>query len=137
MAARKKQNDYIFAVGRRKTSIARVRLYKGKDQHMVNGAPIGQYFPGEEQQILWTRPFQLTQTEGKYFVTVKVGGGGKRGQLGATLHGIARTFVKLNEEAHKPVLRKSGLLTRDPRARERRKVGTGGKARRAKQSPKR
>lgn len=134
---RKKANEYIYAVGRRKTSVARVRLHKGKDQHVINDLPVGQYFPGEEQRKLWTKPFELTKTEGKYFVTVKVGGGGKRSQLGAVIHGIARTLVKLNEESFKQSLRKAGLLTRDSRMRERRKVGTGGKARRAKQSPKR
>ncbi|OGY08329.1 MAG: 30S ribosomal protein S9 [Candidatus Blackburnbacteria bacterium RIFCSPHIGHO2_01_FULL_43_15b] len=137
MPARKKQKEYIFAVGRRKTSVARVRLHKGKDQHVVNGMPIGQYFPGEQLQKLWSKPFQLTQTEGKYFVTVKTAGGGKKGQLDAATHGIARTLALLNEETFKPLMRKNGLLTRDSRTRERRKVGTGGKARRAKQSPKR
>ncbi|MBI4029084.1 MAG: 30S ribosomal protein S9 [Candidatus Blackburnbacteria bacterium] len=137
MAARKKQKEYIFAVGRRKTCVARVRLYKGKDQHTVNSMPIDQYFPGEQLQKLWSKPFQLTQTEGKYFITVKTAGGGKKGQLDATVHGLARALALLNEEAFKPLMRKNGLLTRDPRARERRKVGTGGKARRAKQSPKR
>lgn len=137
MAVKKKTKDYIFSVGRRKTSVSRVRLHKGKDQHLVNSMPIGQYFPGEQLQKLWSKPFQLTQTEGKYFVTVKTAGGGKKGQLDATIHGIARTLALLDEETFKPLMRKNGLLTRDPRARERRKVGTGGKARRAKQSPKR
>ena len=136
MVASKKSKEYIFSVGRRKTSVARVRLHKGKDQHTVNGQSIGQYFPGEEMQKLWSRPFTLTQTEGKYFITVKAQGGGKNGQLGATIHGTARALVKLDEN-HKPVLRKAGLLTRDPRARQRRMVGMGGKSRRAKQSPKR
>ncbi|OGY08490.1 MAG: 30S ribosomal protein S9, partial [Candidatus Blackburnbacteria bacterium RIFCSPHIGHO2_01_FULL_44_64] len=126
---RKKENQYIFAVGRRKTSVARVRLHKGKDQHVINDLPVGQYFPGEEQRKLWTKPFELTKTEGKYFITVKVVGGGKRSQLGAVIHGIARSLVKLDEESFKQTLRKAGLLTRDPRMRERRKVGTGGKAR--------
>lgn len=136
MARKKKTNDFIFAVGRRKTSVARVRLYKGKGQTAVNDQPVDQYFPGEEQKKLWNLPFQVTQTESKYHVTVKVRGGGKRGQLGAFVHGVARALVAV-DETFKPFLRKHGLLTRDPRARERRKVGTGGKARRQKQSPKR
>lgn len=134
--ARKKQKDYIHTVGRRKTAVARIRLHKGKEQHQVNGVPAGLYFPGEEQQKIWSLPFALTKTEGKYFVTVKTTGGGKRGQLTAFTHGVSRALVELNAE-NKPVLRKNGLLTRDPRKRQRRMVGTGGKARRAKQSPKR
>lgn len=137
MAARKKGNEYIFAVGRRKTSVARARLHKGKEQHVVNEQPIGQYFPGEQFQKLWAKPFQLTQTEGKYYVTVRVAGGGKRGQLDATIHAASRALAKLDQDSNKPTLRKAGLLTRDSRARQRRMVGTGGKSRRAKQSPKR
>lgn len=135
--ARKIKKDFIFAVGRRRASRARVRLHKGKEQHMVNGQSIGEYFPGVLAARAWSRPFQLTKTEGKYYVTVKVEGGGKQGQLGALVHGIARTFVKADEEKFKLLLRKEGLLTRDSRMKERRKVGTGGKARRKKQSPKR
>lgn len=134
---KKAKKNFISAVGRRKTSVARVRLHKGKEEHLINNIPIGQYFPGEEQKRLWARPFQLTQTEDKYHITTKVVGGGKRGQLGAVIHATSRTLASLNEEKFKPILRKHGLLTRDPRARERRKVGTGGKARRKKQSPKR
>lgn len=132
----KKKNDYIQAVGRRKTSTARVRLQKGKEQHEVNGMPIGQYFPGAEMQKIWSLPFVLTKTEGKYFVTVKVVGGGKRGQLTAFTHGVSRTLSEL-DVTHKPLLRRAGLLTRDSRTRQRRMVGMGGKSRRQKQSPKR
>lgn len=135
--ARKKEKDYIHAVGRRKTSVARVRLHRGKEQHEVNGMPIGQYFPGLEMQKIWNLPFVLTKTEGKYFVTVKTAGGGKRGQLTAFTHGVSRALSELDVETNKPILRKAGLLTRDSRKRQRRMVGTGGKARRAKQSPKR
>jgi len=74
---------------------------------------------------------------GKYYVTVKVVGGGKNGQLDAVVHGIARAFDKADREKFRPPLKRAGLLTRDARVRERRKVGTGGKARRKKQSPKR
>lgn len=135
--ARKTEKDYIHAVGRRKTSVARVRLHRGKEQHEVNGMPIGQYFPGLEMQKIWNLPFVLTKTEGKYFVTVKTAGGGKRGQLIAFTHGVSRALSELDVETNKPILRKAGLLTRDSRKRQRRMVGTGGKARRAKQSPKR
>ena len=136
MGAKIKKHDYIFAVGRRRTSVARVRLYKGKNQHLVNEKPIGQYFSGVEEQKLWNNPFILTKTEGKYYITAKVQGGGKKGQLGAVIHGTARALVKAIEDS-KLTLRQAGLLTRDSRTRERRKIGTGGKARRAKQSPKR
>lgn len=132
-----KKNTYTAAVGRRRTSVARVRLFKGKDQHIVNDLPIGQYFPGEDEAKLWNLPFKLTGTEGKYYVTVKVVGGGKKGQLGATIHGVARVLAALDMDKFKPVLRQNGLITRDPRMRQRRRVGMGGKSRRAKQSPKR
>lgn len=137
MAEKKQNQNYVFAVGRRKTSVARVRLHKGKGDFIVNEKPIAQYFNGEVSEKLWTRPFQLTQTEGKYYVTAKIVGGGKSSQLGALIHGIARSLAELNREEYRPSLKKNGLLTRDPRQRERRKVGTGGKARRKKQSPKR
>lgn len=135
--AKKQNKDYIFAVGRRKTSVARVRLYSGKGQTVVNGKPIQEYFPGQVAQHLYPRPFALTQTENKYYATVKVLGGGKEGQLDAVVHGLARALNELDREKFRPVLKKHGLLTRDARKRERRKVGTGGKARRKKQSPKR
>lgn len=135
--AGKKKKDYIYAVGRRRSASARVRLFKGSEQSMVNDMPIGVYFPGEINRVYWQRPFELTNTLGKYYVTVKVVGGGKRGQLEAVVHGIARALAKLDEEKFRPPLKKAGLLTRDARVRERRKVGMGGKARRKKQSPKR
>lgn len=132
-----KAKEYISTVGRRKTSIARIRLHKGKEQHIVNNLPIGQYFNFADSKILWNKPFQVTDTEGKYYVTAKVLGGGKHGQLDAYIHGVARALAKLNPDTFKVLLRKNGLLTRDSRARERRMVGKGGKSRRAKQSPKR
>lgn len=137
MVAKKQNKNYTFAVGRRKSAVARVRLYPKKGQTMVNGKPIEKYFPGEVARRLWTKPFQLTQAEGKYYATVKVVGGGKEGQLDAVIHGLARAFNGLDREKFRPVLKKHGFLTRDSRIRERRKVGTGGKARRKKQSPKR
>lgn len=132
-----KKINYTYAVGRRRSASARVRLYKGKDKHEVNGKPIGEYFPGVIMKKKWERPFELTDTLGKYFVTVKVVGGGKEGQLDAVVHGIARTLNTLDREKYRISLKRAGLLTRDARKRERRKVGTGGKARRKKQSPKR
>lgn len=138
MAARKpKEKNYVFAVGRRKTSTARVRLFKGKDQTLVNDLPFAQYFAGPTASKLLVKPFQVTETEGKYFVTAKTVGGGKNGQLEAVIHGIARALCKVDGESFRDALKKAGLLTRDPRARERRKVGMGGKSRRKRQSPKR
>ncbi|MBX4205593.1 30S ribosomal protein S9 [Candidatus Microgenomates bacterium] len=135
--AKQTKKDYIYAVGRRRESSARVRLHKGKDQSMVNDQPIGQYFAGAIAMASWNKPFELTQLAGKYFVTVKVAGGGKNGQLGAVVLGTARAIEKLDPEKYRPALKKAGLLTRDSRIRERRKINTGGKARRKKQSPKR
>ena len=134
---KKKKINYTYAVGRRRSASARVRLHKGKGQHIVNETPIGQYFPGEINEVKWQKPFVLTETEGKYFITVKVIGGGWNGQLDAVVHGASRALAKANVEKFRPPLKRAGLLTRDSRVRERRKVGTGGKARRKKQSPKR
>ena len=134
---RKKKINYVYAVGRRRSASARIRLFKGKGTSLVNEQPVEKYFPGEINEEVWTKPFRLTDTLGKYYVTVKIVGGGKNGQLGAAVHGIARTLVKANKDKFRPPLKEAGLLTRDARVRERRKVGTGGKARRKKQSPKR
>jgi len=131
-----KKIKYVYAVGRRKSASARVRLFKGKDQSVVNGVPIGKYFSGAVFKDVWSKPFRTTDTVGKFFITAKVVGGGKRGQLEAVAHATAKAFVKYKDEFKAP-LRQAGLLTRDSRVRERRKAGTGGKARRKKQSPKR
>lgn len=104
---------------------------------MVNDMPIGEYFPGKTMAVEWMRPFKITETAEKYFVTVKVAGGGKNGQLDAVVHGVSRALAELDRDKFRPVLKKAGLLTRDARVRERRKPGTGGRARKQKQSPKR
>ena len=135
--ARRKKPNWIYAVGRRRSAAARVRLFKGKGENVVNGQPIDKYFPGPVNRVAWIKPFKTAEVLDKYYVTVKVVGGGKNGQLGAVVHGIARVLNKANREKFRPSLKRAGLLTRDPRVRERRKVGTGGKARRKKQSPKR
>jgi len=132
----KKQN-YIFAVGRRKSASARVRLYKGKGENTVNGIAIEKYFPGKVNKTYWERPFTLTETLDKYYISAKIEGSGKKGQLTALTLGIARAFSKADSEKFRSVLKKAGLLKRDARVRQRRMVGTGGKARRKKQSPKR
>lgn len=139
MAQTKKQakKDYVYAVGRRKTSVARVRLYKGDKESSVNGDVIGKYFPGSANTATWQNPFKLTGTLSKYYVTVKVVGGGVQGQLEATVHGISRALSLEDRDKNRSVLKKNGLLSRDSRERQKRMAGTGGKARRAKQSPKR
>ncbi|OGM13900.1 30S ribosomal protein S9 [Candidatus Woesebacteria bacterium RIFCSPLOWO2_01_FULL_39_23] len=134
---KKKKTDYIFAKGRRKSASSRVRLYKGKGESTVNGKTVDEYFPGVVGKNAWTNPFKLVDVEDKYYVSVKVKGGGKNGQLDAVVHGIARALSLADRENFRPALKKAKILTRDPRVRERRKIGTGGKARRKKQSPKR
>ena len=136
-AKRKSTKKYTYAAGRRRSCSARVRLFKGKGQSLVNEIPIGEYFPGKIDKTKWMAPFELTDTQGKFYVTIKVIGGGKQGQLDASVHGISKAYDVLDSEKYRQPLKKAGLLTRDARIRDRRKVGTGGKARRAKQSPKR
>lgn len=139
-----KKSVYTYAVGRRKTANARVRIYAsasvpGSDgvQMTVNGKPAEAYFPGETAKAAYRKPFVITETLNKMSASVVVAGSGKMGQLDAVVHGIARALSLLDRDAYRAILKTAGLLTRDARAKERRKVGTGGKARRAKQSPKR
>jgi small subunit ribosomal protein S9 len=132
-----KKLEYIHAVGRRKTAVARVRLYQKPGEISVNSQPIEAYFPGENNKLNYLEPVKLTQMIGKVSATIKVTGGGKRGQLTAVVHGLSRALAKADAVKYRPALKKGGFLTRDDRMRERRKVGTGGKARRQKQSPKR
>ncbi|OGM19556.1 30S ribosomal protein S9 [Candidatus Woesebacteria bacterium RIFCSPLOWO2_01_FULL_37_19] len=131
-----KKIDFKYAKGRRKTASARIRLYRGKGESTVNGKPIGEYFSGVINKDLWARPFKIVDVSDKYYVTVKVAGGGLRGQVEAVTLGIARALAKERLEFRKP-LKDAGLLTRDARVRQRRMIGMGGKARRKKQSPKR
>lgn len=127
--------QYFAAVGRRKTSIARVRLVPGTGEIVVNGRPIEDYFGG----AIWTQqaqePFGVVDQLGRYNVDVKVLGGGRSGQAGAVRHAIARALVA-TDESLRPVLRKAGLLTRDARAKERKKYGLK-RARKAPQYTKR
>lgn len=133
----KPTKGFIFAVGRRKESVARVRLYVGKGENIVNGKPVSEYFPGEVAKLLIARPFKVSGTEGKYWISVKVQGGGKRAQIDALVLGISRALSQADREKFRSPLKRHHLLTRDARIRERRKIGKGGKARRKKQSPKR
>jgi small subunit ribosomal protein S9 len=132
-----KKPNYIYAVGRRKSASARIRLFKGKGESTVNGIAFEKYFPGDIFNSFWTKPFDLTDTKEKYYVTVNVRGGGKNGQLEAASLGISRALSLADKDKFRFSLKKAGLLSRDSRIRERRKVGMGGKARRKKQSPKR
>ncbi len=136
--AKGKKLDYIYAVGRRKTTSCRVRLFKGKGENLVNGVLALDYFPGDIFKAKVERYYKLVDGifDSKYHFSIKVEGGGKSGQLDACLHGLSRALVKAEPDL-KGKLKKEGFLTRDARIRERRKVGTGGKARRKKQSPKR
>lgn len=126
----------ISSVGRRKEAVARIRISPGQGQIIVNGKPISEYFLGPVLQKFYLRPLELTKTTGKYTISAKVEGGGQVSQLGAIIHGIARAIVKENPSL-RVILKKEGFLTRDPRAKERRKYGHAGKARAMKQSPKR
>jgi Ribosomal protein S9 len=136
MAKTKKTKDYIYKVGRRRTASARVRLYKGKGVNTVNTQPVEKYFFGPIDENEWSMPLKAVEGSDKFYFSAKVAGGGKKGQLSAVTHALAKSLAEEKNEFRK-ALKKLGLLTRDPRIRERRKVGMGGKARRKKQSPKR
>lgn len=131
-----KKNNGISVVGRKKEAVARVRLSSGKGQITVNGKQIAEYFLGPVLQKIYLRPFEITQTLGKYLISIKVVGGGSVSQLGAVIFGIARAIAKA-EPTLRGVLKKEGFLTRDARVKERRKYGNAQKARAKKQSPKR
>ena len=135
--------DFIYAVGKRKTAVARIKLYPNgsgelkKGEIIINGKKIEEYFPNQVQKARYLEPFQITNSIGKYTFTVKISGGGTNSQLDALIFGISRALSLLEPQKYKTVLRKKGFLTRDARVRERRKVGMGGKSRRKRQSPKR
>lgn len=134
----KKLPSFYQAVGRRKEAVARVRLYvSGSGEILVNGKPIEEYFPGEIAKIAYLEPLGITNNLKRFNVSIKVEGGGLSGQLGAIIHGISRALEKVNREKFRPLLKKGGFLTRDARAKERRKAGLAQKARAKKQSPKR
>jgi small subunit ribosomal protein S9 len=113
------------AVGRRKESIARVRLVPGTGSRTVNGKPIGEYFPRATVVNVILKPFEVTSTADRYDVHASVTGGGSTGQAGAVRLGIARALVKVDDSYRKP-LKQAGLLTRDPRMKERKKPGQKG-----------
>ncbi|WP_124726434.1 30S ribosomal protein S9 [Staphylospora marina] len=125
----------FYGTGRRKESVARVRLVAGEGRIVINGRDIDHYFGLETLKAIVRQPLVLTDTLGRYDVLVNVHGGGVSGQAGAIRHGVARALLKVDPE-FRPVLKKAGFLTRDPRMTERKKYGLK-KARRAPQFSKR
>lgn len=126
---------YFYGTGRRKHSVARVRLYPGTGAVTINDRSIDDYFGLETLKLIVRQPLTLTETLGKFDVVCRVGGGGVTGQAGAIRHGVARALLKYDETLRSE-LKKAGLLTRDPRMKERKKYGLKA-ARRAPQFSKR
>ena len=124
-----------YGTGRRKTSVARVRLVPGEGNVVINGRHIDEYFGIKTLDLIVKQPLNLTETADKYDVIANVQGGGPSGQAGAIRHGISRALLELDAEL-RPALKKAGSLTRDPREKERRKYGLK-KARKASQFSKR
>ena len=126
---------YFYGTGRRKSSVARVRLIPGTGVITVNGRSLDDYFGLETLKLIVNQPFGVTATAGKFDVIALVNGGGFSGQAGAIRHGVARALLKA-DESYRPALKKAGFLTRDPRMKERKKYGLKA-ARRAPQFSKR
>ena len=126
---------YFYGTGRRKSSVARVRLYPGTGKITINGRDVEDYFGLETLKLIINQPFGVTNTTGKFDIVANVTGGGISGQAGAIRHGVSRALL-LADETYRPLLKKSGFLTRDPRMKERKKYGLKG-ARRAPQFSKR
>ena len=126
---------YFYGTGRRKKSVARVRLYPGTGVVTINGRDIDDYFGLGTLKLIVNQPFGVTDTVGKFDIVANVNGGGFSGQAGAIRHGVARALLTVKDE-YKPLLKKAGLLTRDPRMKERKKYGLKA-ARRAPQFSKR
>ncbi len=127
---------FFYGTGRRKSSVARVRLYKGTGKIVINGRSIDEYFGLETLKVIVRQPLALTETEGKFDIICNVNGGGVAGQAGAIRHGISRALLEFDSEKLKLSLKKAGFLTRDPRMKERKKYGLK-KARKAPQFSKR
>jgi small subunit ribosomal protein S9 len=124
------KQSYFHGTGRRKTAVAQVKLMAGNGAIIIDGKPIEERFPSLEHQRVINQPFIATETTGKYNVVIKTAGGGVSGQSSAISHGISRALVRADER-FKPMLRQNGLLTRDARAKERKKPGL----RRARKAP--
>ena len=126
---------YFYGTGRRKSSVARVRVYAGTGTITINGRDIDDYFGLETLKLIVRQPLNLTDTLGKFDIVCNVTGGGVTGQAGAIRHGLSRALLQYSEEL-RPALKKAGFLTRDPRMKERKKYGLKS-ARRAPQFSKR
>ena len=126
---------YFYGTGRRKKSVARVRIYPGTGSITINGKDVEEYFGLETLKLIINQPFGVTGTVGKFDIVANVNGGGISGQAGAIRHGVARALLAV-DEANRPALKQAGFLTRDPRMKERKKYGLKG-ARRAPQFSKR
>ena len=126
---------YFYGTGRRKSSVARVRLYPGTGAITINGRSIDEYFGLDTLKLIVNQPFGVTGNEGKFDIVCTVAGGGFSGQAGAIRHGVARALL-VADVANRPALKKAGFLTRDPRMKERKKYGLKA-ARRAPQFSKR
>ncbi|MBE6696101.1 MAG: 30S ribosomal protein S9 [Ruminococcaceae bacterium] len=126
---------YFYGTGRRKKSVARVRLYPGTGVITVNGKTVDEYFGLETLKLIMNQPFEVTDTMGKFDIVANVKGGGLSGQAGAIRHGLARALLSA-DETYKKALKSAGFLTRDPRMKERKKYGLKA-ARRAPQFSKR
>ena len=129
------ESNYYYGTGRRKSSVARVRVYPGTGKITINERDIDDYFGLDTLKLIVRQPLALTDTAEKFDIVCRVAGGGVTGQAGAIRHGIARALLQVDEELRSP-LKKAGLLTRDPRMKERKKSGLKG-ARRAPQFSKR
>ena len=128
-------NPYFYGTGRRKSSVARVRIYAGTGKITINDRDIDDYFGLETLKLIVRQPLALTGTMDKFDIVCRVGGGGVTGQAGAIRHGLSRALLQYDENL-RPELKKAGFLTRDPRMKERKKYGLKG-ARRAPQFSKR
>ena len=126
---------YYYGTGRRKHSVARVRMYPGAGKITINGRDIDEYFGLETLKLIVRQPMEITNTLGRFDIVCTVAGGGVSGQAGAIRHGVARALLQNGDEM-RPILKKAGFLTRDPRMKERKKYGLKG-ARRAPQFSKR
>ena len=125
MATATQPKTFYLGTGRRKTSVARVRLASGSGKITINNRPFENYFPIEALRTLASQPLKVTETSGRFDVRVNVTGGGPTGQAGAVRHGIARALLQADGNL-RPTLKSNGLLTRDPRMRERKKYGQPG-----------
>ncbi|MEK7633323.1 MAG: 30S ribosomal protein S9 [Patescibacteria group bacterium] len=151
MAKKTKNISYYEAIGRRKQSVARVRLYLAKKDSeilvnklkikagdiFINGKSVDETSFKSYKKTFLSLPLTLTKNQDRFAISINVSGGGTTGQLDSMVHGLSRALEKVDKETYRPILKTNGLLTRDPRKKEARKVGTGGKSRRMKQSPKR